>query len=210
MFRVAYLRSGESLLMHAAAGGVGLAVLQLAKTIPNLTIFGTASKGKHDIIKKLGCTHTIDYPSLDYADEVRRLTSGRGVDAVFDSLGGKDWKKGYSLLKPAGRLVAFGFSNMSNAGGGRSLWRVIKEGVKIPFYLPMKLMDDNKTVSGVNMGHLWDETELLGFEMRQILELYEKGIVDPHIDSTFRFEEAGEAHRRIEERKNVGKVLLIP
>jgi len=208
LFRSACVRPGESILIHAAAGGVGLAMLQLCKTIENLTIFGTASKGKHEIIKGLGVTHAIDYHSADYAAEVLRLTSGKGVDAVFDSLGGKDWSKGFKLLRPAGRLVCFGFSNMS--GARSNPFKLIGEAVKIPFYNPMKLMDQNKSVVGVNMGHLWDETALLRSHMAELVKLYEAGIVKPHIDSTFSFDKAGDAHRRIEERKNVGKVLLLP
>jgi synaptic vesicle membrane protein VAT-1 len=209
LFHVASLREGDTVLVHAAAGGVGIAVAQLAKTVKNVRVFGTASASKHALIKAQGITDPIDYHSTDYAMEIQRATSGRGVDIVLDSLGGKDWKKGYKLLAPAGRLVAYGFSNI-NSGSRRSIWQLIKAALGIPLYTPLGLMNDNKLVAGVNMGHLWDETELLRKEMHAILRLYDDGVVRPVVDSTFPFERAADAHRRIEERKNVGKVLLIP
>ncbi len=210
LFHVARVRSGESLLIHAAAGGLGIAVLQLARTLPNMTTFGTASKSKHEALADLGLDYAIDYHTTDYAEEIRRLTEGRGVDVVFDSLGGRDWKKGYKLLRPGGRLVCCGFSNMSSPGSKRNPFRIIREAVKIPFFVPMKLMGDNKTVSGVNMGHMFGEVELLRSEMEAICQLYLEGKVKPRIDSIFPFDKAGEAHRQMEERKNIGRILLVP
>lgn len=209
LFRVAALRRGESVLVHMAAGGVGMAALQLCRTIGGVEVFGTASPAKHDIIRREGCDHAIDYRSLDYAAEVRRITDGRGVDVVLDPLGGRDWKKGYELLRPAGRLVAFGFANMAS-GSKRSLLHVARQAVGVPLFTPMGLMSDNRAVAGVNMGHLWGETAMLRQEMDELLELFRAGKIAPHIDSTFPFEQAAEGHRRLQERKNVGKVILVP
>src|SRR5262249_33657846 len=106
LFRVANLRPGERVLVHMAAGGVGIAALQLCSTVGGVTTFGTASASKHEVLHDEGCTNPIDYRSRDYVAEVRRLTDGEGVDIVLDPLGGRDWKKGMSLLRPVGRLVA--------------------------------------------------------------------------------------------------------
>ena len=114
LFRAAVVRPGERVLVHMAAGGVGLAVLQLCRTVENLEIFGTASAAKHDVLRAEGCAHPIDYHATDYAAEVRRLTGGEGVDIVLDPLGGPDWRKGLKLLRPGGRLVAFGFANLAS------------------------------------------------------------------------------------------------
>jgi NADPH:quinone reductase-like Zn-dependent oxidoreductase len=108
LFRVAGVRPGERVLVHMAAGGVGTAVLQLCRTVDDLEVFGTASAAKHDVLKAEGCAHPIDYHATDYAAEVRRLTAGQGVDIVLDPLGGHDWRKGLKLLRPCGRLVAYG------------------------------------------------------------------------------------------------------
>ena len=100
--------------VHMAAGGVGIAVLQLCATIPGVETFGTASAGKHGILREEGCTHPIDYRSTDYAERVRELTDGAGVDVVLDPLGGKDWATGMSLLRPVGHFVAYGFANIAS------------------------------------------------------------------------------------------------
>jgi NADPH:quinone reductase-like Zn-dependent oxidoreductase len=209
LFRVASLRPGEKVLVHMAAGGVGIAALQLARTVPGTIIFGTASASKHDAIRAEGCDHPIDYRSVDYEREVRSLTGGRGVDVVLDPLGGRDWKKGYRLLRPAGRLVAYGFANLAT-GTERSLPKVARAALGIPIFTPIGLMNDNRAVAGVNMLHLWGETEMLMGELSELLELYRKRAIRPRVDSVFRFAEAAEAHRRIQARKNIGKVLLVP
>jgi synaptic vesicle membrane protein VAT-1 len=207
LFGTGTVREGSSVLVHMAAGGVGLATLQLLSLVRGVTIFGTASPGKHALLRELGVAHPIDYRSLDYAAEVRRLTEGRGVDLVLDALGGKDWRKGYELLKPGGRLVAFGFANA--VGGQRRNWlKVLAEAVRIPRFSPLALMDKNRTVAGVNLGHLWEEFDLLVPQIDALLRHYESGVVRPRIDARFPLEEAAEAHRYIHDRKNQGKVVL--
>lgn len=209
LFRVGALRPGEKVLVHMAAGGVGIAALQLCQTVPDVTVFGTSSASKHAMISEQGCTHPIDYRNKDYAAEVRRLTEGRGVDVVLDPLGGGDWKKGYDLLRPAGRLVAFGFANLTD-GPTRSITRVARQFLSMPRFSPLQLMNDNKTVTGVNIGHLWDETHLLVEQLHAILKLYETGAVKPVIDAVIPFAEVARAHERIESRQNVGKIVLVP
>jgi NADPH:quinone reductase-like Zn-dependent oxidoreductase len=209
LFRVGGLRAGQSVLVHMAAGGVGLAVMQLCKTIPNVTVFGTASAGKHGMLRDQGCTHPIDYRTQDYAAEVKRITHGRGVDIVLDPLGGADWKKGYDLLRPAGHLIAYGFTNIAT-GEKRSILRVARQMMSVPIYTPLGLMDKNRCVAGVNVGHLWNETELLHEELEALLALYREGKIKPHIDATIPFAEAARAHGRLEGRLNVGKVVMVP
>lgn len=209
LFRVACVRAGERVLIHMAAGGVGLAVLQLCRTLDGIETFGTASASKHDALRAEGCTHPIDYRTKDYVAEIRALTGGSGVDVVLDALGGRDWKKGYALLRPLGRLVAFGFANMAS-GRRRSLFNVAHQALGIPLFTPLGLMDANRSIAGVNMGHLWGETELLRGELDALVALFREGRIRPHIDSTFPFAEAAAAHRRLESRKNVGKVVLVP
>jgi NADPH:quinone reductase-like Zn-dependent oxidoreductase len=209
LFRVANVRPGERVLIHMAAGGVGIAALQLCRTVPGVVTFGTASASKHETIRKEGCDHPIDYRANDYVAEVLRLTDGKGVDIVLDALGGKDWKKGFSLLRPVGRLVAFGFANMAS-GEKRSYFNMVRQVLSIPLYTPLGLMDKNRTIAGVNIGHLWDEQDLLSEEVRELLDLYRRGSIRPRVDVVLPFEKAAEAHRRIQERKNIGKIVLVP
>ncbi len=209
LFRVACIRPGERVLLHMAAGGVGIAVLQLCRTVGELVTFGTASAAKHEVLRTEGCTHPIDYHAVDYAAEVRRLTSGEGVDVVLDPLGGRDWKKGLKLLRPCGRLVAFGFANLAS-GQRRNPAHVASQALGIPLLTPLQLMTHNRTLSGVNLGHLWDETALLREELHAVLALWNAGSVQPRIDTIFPFTEAAAAHRRILQRQNIGKILLTP
>lgn len=209
LFRVARVRPGERVLVHMAAGGVGIAALQLARTVERLTLFGTASASKHARLRELGCDHPIDYRSVDYAAEVRRLTGGQGVDVVLDALGGPDWSKGFDLLREGGMLVAFGLAN-ANAGKKRNLLHVLGQIVRVPRFSPMKLMDQNKAVAGVNVGHLWNRMDLMRDEIDEVVRLFDAGVVQPVIDGTYPFDRAGEAHERLGQGKNVGKVLLLP
>lgn len=207
LFRVSHLRAGMKVLVHMAAGGVGTAALQLCRTVPGVTTFGTASPSKHDAIRAEGCDHPIDYRSKDYAEEILRLTDGKGVDLILDPLGGKDWKKGMKLLRPAGMLIAFGFANMSS-GEQRSIFHMIREGVQIPIFTPLQLMDSNRGVAGVNIGHLWGEIEMLSEELRALVDLFVEGRIAPRIDAVIPLDQAAEAHARLTGRQNVGKVLL--
>ena len=209
LFRVAAIRAGETVLVHMAAGGVGIAALQLCRTVPGVVTLGTASAAKHDSIRREGCGHAIDYRTADWEAEVRRLTGGRGVDVVLDPLGGWDTGKGYRLLRPAGRLVMFGFANLL-AGPRRSWVRLARQALGIPLFNPISLMLANKTVAGVHMGRMWGEVEMMMGEIRTVMELYQQGTIRPRVDEVFPFDRAADAHRRIEERKNVGKVLLRP
>ncbi len=192
-----------------AAGGVGIAALQLCRTVPNVVTFGTASASKHGVLREEGCAHPIDYHSADYAEEIRQITGGKGVDIVLDALGGKDWKKGYKLLRPAGRLIAFGFANAST-GETRDVLNLVKEFVQIPVFTPLGLMDTNRSIAGVNIGHLWDEMEMLEEELAALLGLYREGKIRPRVSEVFPFARAADAHRAIHERRNIGKIILVP
>ena len=203
------LRKGERVLIHSAGGGVGTAAIQIAKIIGAET-FGTASAGKHAELKKLGLDHAIDYTKDDFEPAVRDLTGGKGVHLVLDPVGGKSWRKGYRLLAPTGRLCVFGYSEMSSGRTTRSLLKVLKELATVPKWGPLDLMNRNAGVFGVNMGHLWGETELLMGELTAILGHYEAGRIKPVVDRAFPFAEAAQAHAFIQARKNLGKVLLKP
>ncbi|BCJ56090.1 oxidoreductase [Actinoplanes sp. NBRC 14428] len=209
LFRVANLRPGARVVVHMAAGGVGIAVLQLCRTVPGVVTFGTASAAKHEVLREEGCTHPIDYRTEDYVARIRELTGGEGADLVLDPLGGRDWRRGLRLLRPVGQLVAYGFANLST-GERRSLRRMAGQLARVPLLTPYGLMDRNHTVSGVNLGHLWNRADLLREELEAVLELWRAGAVRPRVDAVFPFEEAAAAHRRIGERRNVGKVVLVP
>lgn len=209
LFNVFRVRAGDHVLIHQAAGGVGTAASQLCRSVGGVTSYGSASKAKHDYVRENGCDHAIDYHSTDYAKEIRRLTNGHGVDCVLDALGGADWRKGYSLLRPGGLLVPFGWANMATLGK-RRIAHVVSQFARLPWWTPIRLMHENKGVAGVNMGRLWDEQELLVEALTALMSLYDRGTIKPYVDRSFAFEHAAEAHAYIEAGQNTGKVLLTP
>jgi NADPH:quinone reductase-like Zn-dependent oxidoreductase len=131
------------------------------------------------------------------------------VDYVFDPLGGSDWKTGYSLLRESGMLVCYGLANAARPGK-RNLLRAARVVLSAPRFGSFRLLNENKAVAGVNLGHLWHRTDLLAPQLLELVRLCASGAIAPQIDSTFPFERAAEAHARIEHGKNLGKVLLVP
>jgi synaptic vesicle membrane protein VAT-1 len=204
-----HVRERDRILIHMAAGGVGLAAIDLCRRVPGVTIFGTASATKHDFLRSRGVDHPIDYRSTDFEKEVQRLTDGRGVHLVLDPMGGRNWRKNYRLLAPLGRLMVFGLANATRAGT-RSFALAIGQIIQAPRWSPMKLMNDNRAVMGLNLGHLIDDHELIATGLDTIAGLLSSGAIDPVVDQVFPFSRAADAHRRIESRANVGKVILVP
>jgi NADPH:quinone reductase-like Zn-dependent oxidoreductase len=198
------LRGGDTVLVHAAAGGVGMAAIQLCR-LSGATVIGTASASKHAVLKEAGVAHAIDYRTLDFEAEVKRLTAGRGVDIVLDATGA--FRKSYRCLAPLGRLVCFGFSRAVTGMTPRRLAAVL-DLVRIPWFHPLQLMNANKAVIGVNLGHLWDRIDFLRREMLVLLADCAAGRIRPVVGKAFPLTEAAAAHRFIQERRNVGKVVL--
>ena len=202
------LHFGESVLIHNAGGGVGLAALDIAKKIGAET-FGTASPSKHKFLRERGLDHPIDYRGKDWLPELLQLTNGRGVDLVIDPIGGKHWKKSYAALRSTGRLGMFGVSTAS-ANGISGKINMLKAVVQTPWFHPFPLLNKNRGVFGLNLGHMWHEPEKVAVWMRDIIRGVTEEWVRPYVDRSFSFAEVGLAHKYLEERKNTGKVVLIP
>ena len=202
------LYEGESVLIHNAGGGVGLAALDIAMMI-GATTYGTASPSKHEFLKARGLDHPIDYRTGDWLAVLMELTSGRGVELVIDPLGGGHWKKSYKALRTTGRLGMFGISTAS-ATGFKGKLNMLKAAAQTPFYHPFGLLNRNKGVFGLNLGHMWHEGEKVAGWTRVLLDGVNEGWVRPHVDNAFSFDQAGDAHAYIEARKNIGKVVLVP
>jgi synaptic vesicle membrane protein VAT-1 len=208
MLFTGHLRPGSHVFIHSASGGVGLAAIQIARS-RKCVIYGTASKSKHDFLRAEGCAHPVEYDG--WVDAVRALVAERGgLDLVLDPVGGRSWRDSYDLLGPAGRLVAFGFSAAGGEGKKRSLLHAAGQLLKIPKFNPMKMMGDNKTVSGTNMGALFGRLDLLRPQFESLIAMYRAGEIKPHVDRTFKFDEAPAAHHHLHDRKAKGKVLLVP
>src|SRR6266404_4488393 len=202
------LRKGEAVLIHNAGGGVGLAALDIAKHIGAKT-YGTASAGKHQFLKDRGLDYAIDYRNQDWLPVLIDLTQGRGVEMAIDPLGGASWKKTYRALRTTGRMGVFGMSTAS-ASGIRGKIRAMKALVQTPKFHPLALMNRNKGVFGLNLGHMWGEGEKVAEWTQEIVRGIHEGWIQPHVDRAFPFDQIAEAHAYIEARRNIGKVVLVP
>jgi len=204
------LKRGETILIHSAGGGVGIAATQIAKHI-GARIIGTASSSKHAELRALGVDHLIDYRTEDFEVRAREITNWRGVELILDAVGGASFKKGYRLLAPTGRLGMFGISSAATHKE-RSMLGMLSTLANTPWlqFNPIALLNANKGVFGVNLGHLWGEVDRIRGWADQILDLWAQGVIKPHIARSFRFDEAADAHHFIQDRKNIGKVILVP
>jgi NADPH:quinone reductase-like Zn-dependent oxidoreductase len=205
---VGSLSADETVLIHNAGGGVGLAAIDIARHI-GATIYGTASTGKHAFLKERGLHEAIDYTKGDWTQDVMRLTDNRGVELITDPLGGNHWKKSYKALRHTGRLGMFGLSKATESGLAGPL-RLLGPVLGMPLFNPVSLMSDNRAVFGVNLGHLWHEPMKIRRWTDTLLQGVTDGWVRPHVDKVFPFAEAGAAHAHVQGRKNIGKVVLTP
>ena len=202
------LRQGSRVLIHAAAGGVGLAAIDIGRIV-GAEMFGTASSEKHAFIRERGLQHPIDYHHVDYEKEIREQLRGGGLDLILEPLGGPHWGKSYRLLNPTGRVIHYGTSAIVR--GKARAWRNLPLLVRtLPLYTPLRLIADNKGVGGFDLTRLWQETDLLQHWMTQLIDWYDEARFRPHVDREFPLAGAADAHRYIQERQNVGKVLLRP
>jgi NADPH:quinone reductase-like Zn-dependent oxidoreductase len=207
------LREGDRVLIHAAGGGVGIAATQIAKS-RSAEVFGTASAPKHDAIRAQGVDHAIDYRSQDFAAEVRRVTGGEGLDVIMDALGPASFHKDYGLLRQGGRLIMYGLADVQT-GDTRNIPAVLRNLARMPFatipwWKSLSMMNENKGVFGLNMLHWWDREGNLDRVVEPLRAALEAGELQPVVAQSFPFDAAGEAHRFMQERRNVGKVVLIP
>jgi NADPH:quinone reductase-like Zn-dependent oxidoreductase len=200
------LKHGETVLIHNAGGGVGLAAIDIACQI-GATVYGTASGGKHPFLMGRGLHEAIDYRTKDWAVELDRVTNGKGVALIIDPLGGSHWKKSFKALRSTGRLGMFGVSTVTASKLFGPL-RLLPAALGMPLFHPLALMNANKSVFGVNLGHLWHETQMIAAWMEILLQGIADGWVRPHVDKSFPLERVGEAQTYMEQRKNIGKVVL--
>ena len=209
LFAMGGLRRGDAVLIHNAGGGVGLAALDIARHV-GATSIGTASARKHEFLKSRGLDHAVDYTRADWPAQVLRVTQNQGVELAIDPIGGANWRKTYSVLRPTGRIGMFGISAAATGAGLGSKLNLVKLALSAPFFHPLKLIPGNRGAFGINIHSMYEQHEKFDAWMREILKGVEAGWARPHVDHSYRFEQAGEAHMHIEARGNIGKVLLIP
>jgi NADPH:quinone reductase-like Zn-dependent oxidoreductase len=207
--RLANLHTGELLLVHAAAGGVGLASLQIGRHL-NAEVFATAGTDeKVALARSFGAHHVINYTTTEFGKEIGRITNGYGVDVVMDSVGGEVFKKSWQLLAPMGRYLMLGVSSMTTADGNltRSMIADAYEQMKPIF--PPSLIHTNKGIFGFNLGLITGRERYFEEAATELLTWYNLGAIRPLVGKTFPFDEIVEAHRYLQNRQSVGKVVII-
>jgi synaptic vesicle membrane protein VAT-1 len=206
LYRMAALAPGETVLVHNAGGGVGTAATQLAR-LRRAHVIGTASSLKHAALRSFGIEHVIDYTHANVADEVKRITRGRGVDVILDPIGGSSFTASYRMLAPLGRLIMFGISAAA-PGSTRNWWKAFQAWKRTPRFDPLSLINRNRGVFGLHTGHLWEEQAQLAPLMTMLIAELRANRLRPVVAKTYPLEKAAEAHRFIQARSNIGKVVL--
>jgi NADPH:quinone reductase-like Zn-dependent oxidoreductase len=159
--------------------------------------------------------HAIDYRTVDFEQEVRRITSGEGVDLIMDATGPTNFRKDYRVLREGGRLIMYGASELATEQGrsiptlARNLMRMPL--ATMPWWKSLSILSENKGVFGLNM-LAWQDREGLDRVIEPLSKELEAGTIkiDPVVAESFPFDRAGDAHRFIAERRNIGKVVLVP
>jgi NADPH:quinone reductase-like Zn-dependent oxidoreductase len=196
------LQPGERVLIHSAGGGVGIAATQIANRV-GVEVYGTASPGKHARCVELGVDHMIDYTQPGWESGLPKF------DVIMDAVGGASFRRSYNLLRPGGRLVAFGASSVVS-GERKNVVTALRAVARMPRFNMIKQMSESKAVIGLNMLSLWKDRGTLEPWIQPLREMLADGTVKPVVAEAFSFKDAGAAQNMITERRNVGKVVLIP
>jgi putative PIG3 family NAD(P)H quinone oxidoreductase len=191
----AKLQRGETVLIHAAGSGIGIAAIQLAKNLGAKVITTASTEEKLNKARELGADYTINYRETDFAEAVKEITKGRGVEVILDGVGGSTLPKDIDALAWSGRLLLIG------TVGGR----------EVQIHLGRIIMKNLTLFAFQLHGHAQAEMgQYLQKFGKEVLPLFKKNQISCLVDKTFPLSEAKEAHVYIEQRKNFGKVVLVP
>lgn len=201
------LMPGDHVLIHAAAGGVGTALVQMAKN-KGCVIFGTAgSAEKLDYLREQGVTYPINYRSTDFAKEIKKLGFEKKIDVVFDPVGGSSFKKGVDLMNSGGRMCCYGASSMTDAQGNP--FKTLGVAAGFGLWSPIILMMRSISFIGVNMLRIADnKPDLLTHCMNEVVRMTAEGILEPTVGGEFTYDKLAKAHDFLASRKSIGKVVV--
>jgi len=201
------VRRGESVLVHAAAGGVGLMAVQMALDA-GCRVFGTVgTREKAKVLENIG-VEAIVHTECDCLREIMKRTNGKGIDLVLDSLGGRSISEGLRMLSAGGRFVSIGIASHTPKTK-RSLLSAGMGLLKVPILHPYLLLSDSKSFIGINIKRISEQRpELLSFSLEEVFNMVRDGKVKPYIDSIFQFHDCPMAHRRLQGRQSIGKVVV--
>jgi NADPH2:quinone reductase len=201
------IRQGERVLIHAAAGGVGSLLIQMAKNAGAIVYAKIGSSKKADFVKKLGADQVIDYSKGDYFQQVNQLLGKERLDISYNPVAGDSFKKDFQLLGSGGRLFLFGGSQLSSGKWG--LLSALNFLRKMGRPLPIGYMMRSKSVLGVNMLKIADfKPNVLRSCLVNVVRLTEEGKLHPQVGGTFKVGEFTEAFNLLADGKSTGKVVV--
>lgn len=215
LHRLAGLRAGETVLVHSAAGGVGGALVQIARLGGARVVGVVGSAHKVALARELGCDEVIDKSTASDPWPAARDFAPRGFDVVLDANGYPTLAAGYRHLAPGGRLVVYGFAAMLPRSGpdgrGRPDWaRIVAGWLRTPRFSPLAMTRDNKSVLAFNLSFMEEKADELGEGMQWILGEMAAGRMRPLPVTPYPFERVADAHRALESGRTTGKLVLVP
>lgn len=200
------LMNGEVVLIHAAAGGLGTALIQIAQSKGCEIIGIVGGKEKVDYLKSLGVNHIIDHHTIQFEDYIEKHFPKK-VDVIFDTVGGSDFKKGKSILAKGGRIVSLGAASLS---GKKGFINLVRLGLGFGFFSPISYLQKSQSLIGINMLKIADNRpDIIGEEFKQVAALYREGILRPHVGKIFNHTELAKAHEWMENRQSIGKGVVV-
>jgi NADPH2:quinone reductase len=188
------VKEGDTVLIHAAAGGVGLLLVQMAKRRGATVIGTTSTEKKAEVARGLGADHMILYTEVDFAEEVKRITDGLGVNVVYDSVGKTTFEKGFPLLRRFGTMILFGRTS----------------GPVDPIDPSVLNRNGSLFLTSPSLYHQAGTKELFRTRSKDVLQWLQAGEIKVHVDRVIPLKEASLAHKMLAERQNIGKLLLQP
>jgi synaptic vesicle membrane protein VAT-1 len=210
LFQCVCLRPGMTILIHSAAGGVGSALVQLARIAQCRTIGVVGAPHKVEYVRSLGCDVVIDKSREDLGPAVE-AAAPEGVDVVCDANGPATLADSYRHLRPTGRLITYGFHTMLPRSGGRLSWLRGLWGLwKLPRFNPLTMVSENKGVIAFNLSFLFDRHDLLDEAMTHLLDWANAGKLRPPRITTYALADVAKAHQAIESGQTTGKLVLVP
>ncbi|MEM9830489.1 MAG: zinc-binding dehydrogenase [Bacteroidota bacterium] len=206
LMKLARLQSSDSVLVNAAAGGVGTAAVQLAKAL-GCKVFGTASQPeKLRLLKELGVDHPINYRELDFASVVREAQSGGGVDVVLELVGGETFRKSRDLLNPFGKIIIAGMAGLKWSKRNPLTWPELIR--NIPRANIIQMAQRSTGLLATHIGYLIEHREVVEQEWLTLTQYVTEHDIKPLVSQVFPFEKLPQAHEYIESRKSYGKVVV--
>lgn len=203
---VASLYKGDKVLIQAAAGGVGTALVQMALD-RGCEIFGTCgSEAKMDYLREMGVHYPINYRKQDFFEEIKKINGDYGLDAVFDAVGGSSAKKSFKLLGSGGKLVLYGVASMTDTNVFGKLGMVAGFGL----YHPIQFMMSSKGITGVNMLRIGDDRpNTMKRSLNSVVKLLDERKIEPKVSKVFKIDQLVEALNYMKDRKSMGKVSVL-